>query len=240
MIARPTASRLFLSLFVAAASSLIWGCGGGETKTPAAGANESASADVTSDATSASASTAAQKSRPVPKAVDPVVVIHTTLGNIKLQLAAEKAPETVENFLQNYVNRGYYDNTIVHHVEPGSMVICGGYTADLQPKPSRREIRNESANGLSNRRGTVAMARNPELEHSATSQFFINVRDNTAFDYVAAAGEGDPQFGYCVFGTVIEGMDIVDRLAALPVAPQGEFEKVPTETALIQKVEQLR
>src|SRR2546421_11302408 len=106
--------------------------------------------------------------------VDPTVVLHTTLGDITLKLFAEKAPRTVENFLRGYAERGFYDQTIFHHVERGRMLIAGGYTPELAKKPTRAPIYNESRNGLSNRRGTVAMIREPESPHSATSEFFVN------------------------------------------------------------------
>src|SRR5262245_14508145 len=109
------------------------------------------------------------------KPVDPVVILHTTQGEITLKLYPEKAPRTVENFLRGYAERGFYDQTVFHHVEQGMMLIGGGYTADLQRKPPRAPIYNESKNGLPNRRGTIAMIRDPESPHTATSEFFINL-----------------------------------------------------------------
>lgn len=224
---------------------LLAGCGG-KAEVPAASI-DAASPVATTPASLNSAplaTPAAAKVAPKParKAVDPVVVLHTTLGDIKLQLHAEKAPETVENFIRNYAERGFYDNTIVHHVQPGSMVLFGGYLADLQARDTRTPIRNESFNGLKNERGMVAMTRNPEYADSATSQFFINLGDNPGLDY-ATTDAGDPLPGYCVFGKVIEGMDIVDRIAALPCSPSGPFEQVPagpTGPVTIQTVEQVR
>jgi cyclophilin family peptidyl-prolyl cis-trans isomerase len=182
---------------------------------------------------------AAVAPKPAPKAVDPVVVLHTSLGDIKLQLHADKAPETVENFIRNYAERGFYENTIVHHVQPDSMVLCGGYLADLKERETRSPIRNESFNGLKNERGMVAMTRDPEYADSATSQFFINLADNPGLDY-ATSDEGDPLPGYCVFGKVIAGMDIVDRIAELPRSASGPFEQVPAGPVTILTVEQVR
>ena len=226
---------LGLALLTLAVACWLTGCGS-KSETPDAAA--AASSPEAADTTPASASTPA-KVKPTPKkAVDPIVVLHTSAGDIKVQLFAEKAPQTVDNFLNNYAHRGFYDETIFHHIEPGMMLIGGGFTSDLQPKETRAAIYNESRNGLSNRKGTLAMIHDPEAVHSATSQFFINLADNPAFDFQ----DGDPEdtFGYCVFGQVLEGMEIVDQIAATPTAAQGDFPAVPTRTVMIQKVEQLR
>ena len=142
----------------------------------------------------------------------PEVVISTSYGDITLRLNADKAPRTVDNFLANYVDRGSYDNTIVHYVEPGSMVLMGGFDDKLEPIGTRTPIFNEADNGLKNTKGTIAMTRMPDYVHSATSQFFINVKDNSALDYVES--EEDDINGYCVFGEVVEGMDVVEKIAA--------------------------
>src|SRR4029079_11618966 len=136
-----------------------------------------------SSGTQAAISGAVTPTSAAAKAADPLVVLHTTAGDITLQLYQEKSPRTVENFLRGYAERGYYDQTIFHHVEPGVMVIGGGYTADLQRKATRAPIYNESRNGLSNRRGTVAMIRDPDGPHSATSEFFFNLTDNAELDF---------------------------------------------------------
>lgn len=240
MMARRLANGCCVSWLLSGAL-LLAGCGSGDAKPPTASIDAS-TVEATPASLSTTVATPPAQPQPAPKAVDPVVILHTSLGDIKVQLLAEKAPETVDNFLRNYANRGFYDNTIVHHVEAGSMVICGGYLPDLQPREVRASIRNESENGLSNQRGTVAMARDPEFADTANSQFFFNVSDNTGLDFAAppAGDTAGGQEGYCVFGKVIEGMEIVDRIAALPVAPQGDFEKVPSETVVIHSVEQLR
>jgi peptidyl-prolyl cis-trans isomerase A (cyclophilin A) len=167
-----------------------------------------------------------------------VVVLHTSSGDIKIKLFAEKAPQTVDNFLSNYAERKFYDETIFHHVEPGSLLIAGGYDAGLEAKPTRTPIYNESRNGLSNTRGTVAMICDPESPHSATSQFFINLTDNSAFD--SKKTDEELAFGYCVFGQVIEGLEVAEKIARQPTTSQGEFAQVPTPTVAIRSIERLR
>jgi len=139
------------------------------------------------------------------------VLMKTTKGNIILELYPDKAPVTVENFL-SYVDDKFYDGTIFHRVIADFMIQGGGYTEDFTKKPSRSPIKNEAANGLKNKRGTIAMARTGE-PHSATNQFFINHVDNSFLDHTAKTEEG---YGYCVFGKVIQGMDVVDAIAAVP------------------------
>lgn len=182
--------------------------------------------------------TTASASKPPSPAADPVVVLQTTAGEIHVRLFAEKAPQTVDNFLRNYVQRGFYDQTIFHHVEPGMILLAGGFTADLEAKPTRTPIFNESRNGLSNRRGTLAMICDPQSPHSATSQFFINLRDNPDFDFRSENGED--VLGYCVFGEVIAGMDIVDQIASRPTESRGEFPRIPSPPVAILGVRQLR
>jgi len=173
-----------------------------------------------------------------PQPVDPLVVLHTTQGDITLKLFAAKAPRTVENFLRGYAERGFYDQTIFHHVEQGRMLIAGGYTSELARKPTRAPIYNESRNGLSNRRGTVAMIREPESPHSATSEFFVNLTDNPEFDFKSAEEDDVP--GYCVFGEIVSGLDVVDRIARLPTAVNGEFPKLPSPTVSIVSVQRMQ
>lgn len=149
----------------------------------------------------------------------PRVKLETSQGDIVVELAPQKAPKTVENFLQ-YVNDKHYDGTIFHRVIDGFMIQGGGFTEDMVQKPVRAPILLESDNGLKNERGTIAMARTP-LPNSATSQFFINVNNNTPLDYKP----GNP--GYAVFGKVVEGMDVVDKIKATEVANKGMMENVP-------------
>ncbi len=154
----------------------------------------------------------------------PMVIISTSLGDIKLELYEEQAPITVANFLA-YVEEGFYDNTIFHRVINNFMIQGGGITADMKQKPTKAPIKNEAENGLKNERGTVAMARTADV-NSATSQFFINHRDNAFLDH------GVRDFGYAVFGKVVEGIEVVDKIAAVKTGP-GD---VPVETVSVLSV----
>lgn len=157
------------------------------------------------------------------------VRLSTSAGDIVLELDRERAPRTVENFV-SYVRSGHYDGTIFHRVIPGFMIQGGGMTAQMSEKPTRPPIALESRNGLNNVRGTVAMART-SVPDSATSQFFINVVDNAFLD-AANARDGH---GYAVFGRVVEGMEVVDQIRAVPTAPKGMHQNVPTMPVTIRK-----
>ena len=163
-------------------------------------------------------------------AKNPVVVMETNFGTIKIELDADKAPKTVENFLK-YVDDKFYDNTIFHRVIPTFMIQGGGFEAGMKEKRTRAAIKNESSNGLSNKRGTLAMARTSEPD-SATAQFFINVKDNLFLDK-ARARDG---VGYCVFGKVTDGMDVVDKIKAVKTGSRGGHENVPQEDVVIKSV----
>lgn len=161
----------------------------------------------------------------------PRVELQTSMGTIVLELNAKAAPATVENFLQ-YVRGGHYNGTIFHRVINGFMIQGGGFSADFRQLPTRAPVRNEADNGLRNERGTIAMARTPD-PHSATAQFFINVVDNPGLDFKAPTPGG---FGYAVFGRVVAGMDVVDRIRAVPTGSGGPFPRdVPQVPVLIQK-----
>lgn len=176
--------------------------------------------------------TPAPESAPAPA---PRVALNTNLGRIVIELDAAKAPKSAENFLQ-YVRDGFYSGTVFHRVIPGFMAQGGGFTADLQLKPTRAAIPNEANNGLSNLRGTVAMARTND-PHSATAQFFINVVDNQRLDFVS---EQDGLWGYAVFGKVVEGMEVVDKIIAIPTGGQGPLPRdVPVEPVVIESSELL-
>jgi cyclophilin family peptidyl-prolyl cis-trans isomerase len=162
---------------------------------------------------------------------NPVVVISTSLGDITLELFKDRAPVSVENFLQ-YANEGFYADTIFHRVKKGFMIQGGGYTASLVEKPARPPIQNEATNGLHNARGTVGMARRAPLR-SATSQFYINVVDNRSLDHT---GFSPSEFGYAVFGRVLDGMDVVDRIVAVPTRTTADMEDVPTDPVIIKGV----
>jgi peptidyl-prolyl cis-trans isomerase A (cyclophilin A) len=216
---------------------ILGGCGGGKPVAPTASIetpNMAATSLSVPDVTPVSAPA------PLPKkpVVDPIIVVHTSAGDIKVQLFIHQAPQTVDNFLRGYVNRGYYEQTIFHHVDKNSMIAAGGFAPDLQAKPTRAAVVNEAGNGLKNERGTIAMARDPGAAHSATSQFFFNLIDNPALDYVADTSDAD--YGYCVFGQVVEGLDIVDKIAQTPVMAQGDFPMVPGEPVVIQSIEQVQ
>jgi len=155
----------------------------------------------------------------------PVVLISTNQGDIKVKLNKAEAPISVENFL-GYVNDGYYDGIIFHRVIPNFMVQTGGFTPDMKQRAPKGPIKNEANNGLRNSRGTLSMARTSDVD-SATSQFFINVNDNKFLD------NGERDFGYAVFGEVIEGMDVVDKIAAVQTKTSGQFRDVPQETIII-------
>ena len=156
----------------------------------------------------------------------------TSLGAFTLQLDAEKAPKTVENFLA-YVAAGHYDNTIFHRVIKGFMIQGGGFEPGMKQKDTQAPIDNEAANGLKNKRGTIAMARTGD-PHSATAQFFINVVDNDFLDFKAPSGQG---WGYCVFGEVTEGMETIDAIRAVRTGNKGFHQDVPVDDVIIEKAE---
>ncbi len=159
------------------------------------------------------------------------VVIQTNMGNIELELNAEKAPNTVKNFL-NYVNSNFYDNTIFHRVIKDFMIQGGGFTADMKQKQTLAPIAIESNNGLKNDRGTIAMARTND-PNSATSQFFINTKNNNFLNYSAPTMQG---YGYAVFGKVVKGMDVVDKIESVKTTSKGYMADVPVNTVLIEKI----
>jgi cyclophilin family peptidyl-prolyl cis-trans isomerase len=171
----------------------------------------------------------------------PAVRIDTTLGSITVELDPERAGVTVNNFLK-YVDRGQYDNTIFHQVFKDKVVLGGSFTPELEEKPTDGPIYNEARNGLKNVRATIAMARQSDVIDSATAQFFINVQDNPSLDHKeTAGGETQPQdYGYCVFGKVTEGMEVVDKISNLPVHDRSGFEQTPVETVRITSITQLR
>jgi len=156
---------------------------------------------------------------------NPVVILETNLGSISIELYPDKAPITVQNFLA-YVDAGFYNDTIFHRVIPKFMLQGGGFTRDMQQKPANPPIKNEADNGLRNSRGTIAMARTQDI-NSATSQFFINIVDNSFLDH------GVRDFGYAVFGKVTAGMDTVDKIAAVRTGTVSRYQDVPLEPVVI-------
>ena len=164
----------------------------------------------------------------------PIVVVETSLGDFTVRLDAEKAPLTVDNFLL-YVAGHHYDQTIFHQVlkDYPHIVLGGAYTTDLAEKKARTPIRNEAHNGLKNRRATIAMARLPNHQDTATCHFFINLADNEVLDYKDRTTQG---YGYCVFGEVIKGIETVDRIGSVAVHDTDKFERIPAETVLIKSI----
>ena len=219
-----TASCAVIAVALLAASV---GCGRGSS-TPSGGAPDAA------------ATTSGGSSRPTPKSVDvekPVVRIETSLGGITVRLDRLKAPGTVYNFL-SYANDKFYDNTLVHYVDPGKMIVAGGYTADRKPKPGLLAIRNEAHNGLKNVRGTIAMARDQDRIDSATSQFFFNLVDSPQLDH---RGDAPAEYGYCVFGEITDGQDVADKISQSPTADQGgDLAQTPEPPVVIKSVRVVR
>ncbi|CAM5222424.1 peptidylprolyl isomerase [Alishewanella longhuensis] len=161
-----------------------------------------------------------------------MVTLHTNYGVIKLNLFADKAPVTVANFI-SYVKDGFYDNTIFHRVIDGFMIQGGGFTPDMDQKETNATIKNEANNKVANRKGTIAMARTSD-PHSATCQFFINVADNSFLNFTAENSQG---WGYCVFGEVAEGMDVIDKIKAVRTGRFAGHSDVPVDPVVIERAE---
>lgn len=157
--------------------------------------------------------------------------MQTNKGDIVIELNQEKAPKTVENFL-SYVEKSFYDGTIFHRVIPNFMIQGGGFTPDMEQKETAGQIENEADNGLANEKGSIAMARTME-PHSATCQFFINTKDNAFLDFQAKTPQG---WGYCVFGKVVEGLNVVEDIEAVETGSMGFHQDVPTETIVIESL----
>lgn len=231
--------RLFpIALAFAFAAASLAGCGGGPEDPTSESASESAGADSASPTESAAPAEAGEEN---PMADDsgsgeadlvptgPVVSMRTSLGDLRIELFPDEAPETVANFLE-YVEDGFYDGTVFHRVVRGFVIQGGGFTADMVEKETRDSIRNEATNGLQNRRGTLAMARTRD-PHSASSQFFVNTKDNAMLNHTGQNGSG---WGYAVFGRVISGMEAVDRIEASPVVSRNGFNDVPDTPVVIE------
>lgn len=161
-----------------------------------------------------------------------MVKLQTNFGDITIELDAEKAPITVANFL-SYVESGFYNNTIFHRVIDGFMIQGGGFTETMSQKPTQAEIKNEANNGLANKKYTIAMARTPNPD-SASSQFFINVADNDFLNFSAPTSQG---WGYCVFGKVTAGTEVVDKIAKVKTGSSGFHQDVPVDNVIIQRAE---
>lgn len=181
--------------------------------------------------TPAPSATAAQMSSANPAPGNPVVLVETSLGDFTVELFQDRAPVSTANFLQ-YVADGFYRGTIFHRIVPGFVIQGGGFTPNMEEKPTRPPIQNEATNGLRNLRGTVSMARTRALR-SATSQFYVNLADNAQLDH---RGFSPGEFGYAVFGRVIAGMDVVDRIAAVKTQSSGVNQDVPVDPVVIKSV----
>lgn len=161
--------------------------------------------------------------------INKIVKLQTSEGDIVIELYVDKAPITVENFLK-YVSEGFYDGTIFHRVIPNFMIQGGGFTPEMEQKKTHPTIKNEADNGLKNNRGTIAMARTPDPD-SASSQFFINLKDNNFLDFKDKSMQG---WGYCVFGKVISGMEVVDKIATVKTGSKGMHQDVPKRTIVVK------
>ncbi|HEX3871140.1 MAG TPA: peptidylprolyl isomerase [Pirellulales bacterium] len=194
--------------------------------------------DATSDVSSTSLSSGPTTRLGIdgPDEKFPVVELRTSLGTLTLKLDTDSAPETVHNFM-SYVASGHYNGTIFHQVEKGYALLGGGYTPDLAERQGRYPIRNEAANGRKNLRGTVAMARRIEEIDSATCQFIINLDNNSSLDH---EGDTPDAFGFCVFGEVVDGLDVLQKIASVPVQDSGSFPNLPTQTVVIESARRLR
>jgi cyclophilin family peptidyl-prolyl cis-trans isomerase len=202
----------------------------------ASGCNRDGAETTTDPVASTTGAVESPSKRPGPKPIDrihPVVVVETSEGAIKIRLDADISPGTVRNFL-NYVNEGFYDNTLIHYVDSGKMIVAGGYAADRTLKPARQSIRNEAHNGAKNTRGSVAMARDASLIDSATSQFFINLVDAPQRDY---QGDTAAQYGYCVFGEVTEGLEIAQEISQSPTTNLADdLAQTPDPAVVIKSI----
>lgn len=166
----------------------------------------------------------------------PTVLLKTSMGELTIKLDPQTAPRTVNNFL-HYVENGFYDQTIFHQVDAGYVALGGGYSPDLVERPSRYPIPNEATNGRKNVRGTVAMARQLDDIDSSTCQFFINLNDNPHLDH---RGDEPQDYGFCVFGEVIEGLEVLEKISAVEVEDKDDFKKIPVETVLIESAYRMR
>ncbi len=228
--------KSILALFVLIPVLALAGCQKGGDSTQPTTAVTGPGGEKTETRTAAATEAPLVKSDQDPQ--HPIYEFETSQGKFTVRLDAEKAPMTVYNF-RNYVARGHYDLTIFHQVLKGSLqiVLGGGYTADLKEKAALTPIRNEAHNGLKNCRGALAMARRANDEDSATCQFFINVADNDALNFKSRSPNG---YGYCVFGEVTEGMEVIDRIAKAPVHDTDKFVGLPVETVAIKSIRQIK
>lgn len=225
------------ALLLAIILSVAVGCGTEGNADKAGGDDKSATTDDGEGVENAGSAADSERAKAEPK-----VVIETNLGTVTVRLNPQKAYLTVQNFLQ-YVDDKHYDGTIFHDVTKSYAVLGGGYTKDMAQKQERSPVRNEARNGLKNVRGTIAMARKPDVIDSATCQFMFNLADNDFLDHKGDTTAAD--YGYCVFGEVVEGMDVLDKIGAqavkeVPVSDGEPFPRVPVETVMIRSIRRVR
>jgi cyclophilin family peptidyl-prolyl cis-trans isomerase len=224
-----SAHRLWLRMSAAQVLFLaitLAGCGSSSSDTPTLSLGTDTGADAYSNRQPEK-----PKFNPFPE-----IEVKTSAGVFVLKLDAQKAPLTVNNFL-NYANHGHYNGTIFHEVYRDFIVMGGGYDEKLTPRPTEMPIRNEAHNKLKNTRGTIAMARQPDSIDSATNQFFINLADNASLDY---AGDDPAQYGYCVFGTVVSGMEVLEGIGKAEVRSTEQFKNAPVQSVMIESMRQLK
>ena len=216
-------------ILTALALMVTMGCGGGSPPPPA----EEPAATPAPPAPAGPAGPAGEEpaAETAPTSTNPMVEMRTSLGTMKIELYPDKAPKTVENFLQ-YAREGFYDGTVFHRVISGFMIQGGGFTPDMTEKETRAPIENEAGNGLKNVRGSIAMARTGD-PHSASSQFFINTVDNAFLDFTAETVQG---YGYAVFGQVVEGLEALDAIRKVSTASRAGHDDVPTNPVVIESV----
>lgn len=226
-------SRRFWCLIAVALT--VAGCGKSAENDAATAPASSAPTAAVASADKSNNTTVAASTQPVEEG-DPIVVMHTSLGSIYVRLYQRQAPRTVANFL-DYARTNHYSGTVFHQVEPGYVAICGAFDEQLKAKPVRYPVVNEAQNGLKNIRGSLAMARDPGDANSATSMFFINLADNPKLDHQGASPE---QYGFCVFGQVIDGLDVLDQLSAAKTGKVDGFTSMPTPRIVLNTIKGMR
>jgi len=234
--------KLGVTSLLAVAFAGVVGCGSSSTDGDSSGDQTPATAAIGDPGGSSAGGAAAQGGESAQDTLHPIVALDTSLGKITVQLDAEKAPLTVDNFLY-YVEHGFYDQTVFHQAVEDQVVLGGGYTADLVEKNTRTSIRNEAYKSPKNTRGTIAMVRRPDSIDSATSQFFFNLDDHPHLDHQAQSpeeAEKPEKYGYCVFGRVIEGMDVVEKIGRVQVEDAPDFPRKPVKTVLINSARRIR
>ncbi|MGC3969972.1 MAG: peptidylprolyl isomerase [Pirellulales bacterium] len=229
-------ARIGSKVALVVALACLSGCSKESPSETAAGGTSAGGVTSATTQTSAGSAASATARAPLPQLPDPIITMHTNLGDVLIRLNQKAAPRTVSNFV-DYVLTKHYDGTIIHQIDAGYVLLGGSYTDKLVQKPVRYPIPNESNNGLKNLRGTISMARNAGEPNSATSQFFLNLADNPKLD---RRSDKPDEAGYCVFGEVIQGLDVLDKIAQVRTASVSGFDKLPVQTVLVQSVSVVR